>query len=68
MANKLENPTNYEHSERPSPIKKEQRQGNNDHRDSNCVRQTVHRVPMFGFVVGDEIVLHKWFPNSDSWS
>ena len=61
MTNELENPTNYEHSQRPSPIKKEQRQGNNDQRDSNGMRQTIQRMLMFGFVVGDEIGLHKRF-------
>ena len=54
VTDELKYPTDGEQRQRPTPTEEKQRQGNNDHRDSDRVRQTVQRMPVPGFVIIDQ--------------
>jgi hypothetical protein len=58
MADKLKNPTNNKQQKRPAPVEEEERQGDNNHRNADAVRQPVQRMLMFRFVICEKILRH----------
>ena len=48
---KLQYPANDEQQQRPAPVEKEQRQGEDNHRYPDAVREPVQRVLMLRFVI-----------------
>ncbi|HEY5444907.1 MAG TPA: hypothetical protein VIJ87_10635, partial [Pyrinomonadaceae bacterium] len=58
VTNKLKHPPNNEKTQSPAPTKNEERQRQNNHRDTDTVRQPIQRMLMFGFVVTKEVLLH----------
>jgi len=58
VADQLQNPTDYEQRERPTPIEKKQRQRDRDHGYADAVHQLIERMLVFGFVVIDKRLGH----------
>ena len=56
VSNELQNPAGDKQHEGPAPVKKEERQRDDDHRNADAVGETVQRMLVFGFVVSEEIL------------
>jgi len=56
VSDKLKNPAGDEQRQGPAPAHQEERQRDDDQRNADAVGETVQRMPVFGFVVCDEIL------------
>ena len=59
VAYELENPADDEQRERPPPVKEEDREAQDNHRDADAVRQPVQRMLMLLLVTLHERCRHK---------
>ena len=65
MSNELKDPAGNKQQQRPTPVQKEERQRDDNHRDADAVRQPVQRMLVLGFVISEKILRHKSLPIAD---